>query len=221
VPEQVGQRTTLVRFLAQVEREVDPTVADMQVVAVIRVLERDVLWEPDIVDDQRPGLLCRGRGFLFHLFGWCQPLRQFPTVDEPKVCQAVAVEQLGEPRAHRRRECAGKFVLDDSLECLDHPLEFRTISQFPVDVAPGFLQSSPEFGVDRVGRLFTEEALDRFEQLVVGLELVANRLFCHGALRVLPRMAWISIECHYAPPLTACLAGIGAIACRCSPARGA
>lgn len=129
--------------------------------------------------------------------------------------ETVPVQELREARAYRSSERTGEFVLHDALERLQHTLELRAIPQLPVDVPARLLEGPPEFSVDRVGRLFTEEALDRFEQLVVGLELIANRLFCHGALRVLPRMAWISIECHYAPPPAACLPAIRGAAPLC------
>lgn len=75
VPEQVGQGTPLVRLLAEVEGEIDAPVADMQVVAVVGVFERDVLRKPDVVDHERPRLFGWCRPFLLGFLDWRQPLR--------------------------------------------------------------------------------------------------------------------------------------------------
>ena len=55
VIDQIDQRAALVRLAAEVEREIDAAIAQMEIKAVLRLLDRDILGEPEIVDDRVGG----------------------------------------------------------------------------------------------------------------------------------------------------------------------
>ncbi len=51
----IDQRATAVWRVAQIEGNVEPAIADMQVATVVAALQRDIVREPEIVDYKWPG----------------------------------------------------------------------------------------------------------------------------------------------------------------------